>query len=208
VSGAGCESCLTVWAKDAEARLCALLDAAAVRPGKTALRSLAADWPATSEFAARANRTHFGIVPDWPLVEKFTATAAPLIARVAGLLASGHDVVQVQAGSGRRGRPAATEVWRAPAARLADGTIITQRGDVLQVKVPNIWGLTSGRIPDNKATPVLVRRGEQIRLGNPGEPRGESLRSYFPLESGECLDAVSVAALWRRVLTAMADTLP
>lgn len=188
-----------------------LLDAVTRQPDKSALRSIAAHWPTAADFSGRANRMiHSGVAPGWPLVEKFAAAAPPLIARVARMLPSAHDVVQVKAEIGWT-RTKATEIWRTPASMLAGGMIITRRGDVFirKEKTPNIWGRTSEKIPMGLPRPVLVQHGGQVRVGTFNSPTlTPADHQLYPLRSGECLDSCDVARLWPHVLTAMADALP
>jgi hypothetical protein len=139
------------------------------------------------------------------LMENFAATAAPLIARVAGTLAADHDVVDIRAGLGYRGP---TEVSRAPAARLADGMVITHRGEVFRLQLPNLWDSKSGKIPANAPSKVLVRSGERLRLGPRQQISGRDSPEYCAVQSGECLRGEDPDRIWRQVLTAMADALP
>ena len=210
-SGAGCESCLTEWAKKMESLLSELLDAVTRQPDKSALRSIAAHWPTAGDFSGRATRMiHSGIPPGWPLVEKFAAAAAPLIARVACMLPCAHDVVQVQAEI-RWTQTKAAEIWRTPASILAGGMIITQRGDVFtqKEKTPNIWGRTPEKIPIGLPQSVLVQHGEQVRVGTFSSPTlTPADHQLFPLRSGKRLDSAEIVRLWPHVLTAMADALP
>ena len=143
--------------------------------------------------------------------ERYAAEkSAPLIARVACMLPSAHDVVQVQAEIGWT-QTKATEIWRTPASMLADGMIITQRGDVFtqKEKTPNIWGRTPEKIPIGLPQPVLVRHGERIRVGTFSSPTlTPADRQLFPLRSGKRLDSADIVRLWPHVLTAMAGALP
>lgn len=77
----------------AEALLCGLLDAVTRQADKGAFRSLAENWPTRDNFPDRVNTFRFGFPPDWPLAEKFTRTAKPIVGRVAQMLPVGHEVV-------------------------------------------------------------------------------------------------------------------
>ncbi len=143
-------------------------------------------------------------------METFAAAAAPLMAHVACMLPSAHDVVQGHAKFGWT-RKNTTELWRTPASMLADGTIITQRGDVFtrKEKAPNVRGRRSQKIPLDLPQPVLVQHGGQVRVGqfsSPNQPPSD--HPLFPLLSGECLDSADIVRLWPHVLTVMADALP